>query len=82
MITVIAPRVQESNNLKRGDPEDSRLAAIEDIPTLEQEQVSGLERGYKQRRKETEVGTDGQTARQADKQRSRKQQRETAAKEV
>ncbi|CAB1103033.1 unnamed protein product [Ectocarpus sp. CCAP 1310/34] len=30
----------ESNNLKRGDPEDSRLAAIKDIPTLEQEQRS------------------------------------------
>lgn len=31
--------LQESNNLKRGDPEDLRLAAIKDIPTLEQEQV-------------------------------------------
>ncbi|CAN0118573.1 unnamed protein product [Ectocarpus sp. 6 AP-2014] len=30
----------ESNNLKRGDPEDSRLAAIKDIPTLEKEQRS------------------------------------------
>eukprot|EP00903_Cladosiphon_okamuranus_P009842 g9353.t1 len=30
----------ESNNLRRGDPEDSRLAAIKDMPTLQKEQGS------------------------------------------
>lgn len=31
--------LQESNNLKRGDPEDTRLAAIKDMDTLRKEQV-------------------------------------------
>lgn len=38
--SILRPVSQESEDLKRGDPEDSRLAAIEDMSMLRNEQVS------------------------------------------
>lgn len=46
LLALIALVLQESNNLKRGDPEDLRLAAIKGIATLEKEQVCDDLSGY------------------------------------
>jgi len=45
--------LQESNNLKRGDPEDTRLAAIKDMDMLRKEEV----RRGKGRERKIERGT-------------------------